>query len=161
MKRRKRLRSYTCHGHKLRFSIRLIRGAKAACSVHGSPFGLAQRVGFNRLSRTEAGLQSAETYWVKAQFVPAFSIEEKLRAKQPPTTSQNSSQPPSRDFKAEKKKRTRSKKQGAQPGHEKRERQLVENPNTVIEAYVDNCKNCHLHLWDQVPVQVVRRQVTE
>ena len=83
------------------------------------------------------------------------------RLKQPPTTSQNSSQPPSRDFKVEKKKRVRSKKKGAKPGHEKQERQLVENPNKVIEAYVDNCKNCHLSLLDQVPIQVVRHQVTE
>jgi len=84
-----------------------------------------------------------------------------VRIKQPPTTSQNSSQPPSRDFKGEKKKRKRSKKKGAKPGHEKQERPLVETPNKVIEVYVDNCKNCHLNLLDQVPVQVVRRQVTE
>ena len=83
------------------------------------------------------------------------------RLKQPPTTSQNSSQPPSRDFKSEKKKRKRNKQKGAKAGHEKQERQLVENPNKVIEAYVDNCKNCRLNLLDQVPVQVVRRQVTE
>lgn len=83
------------------------------------------------------------------------------RLQQPPTTSQNSSQPPSRDFKTEKKKRTRSKKKGAKFGHEKQERPLVEKPNTVIEVYVDNCKKCHLNLLDQVPVQVVRRQVTE
>lgn len=83
------------------------------------------------------------------------------RLKQPPTTSQNSSQAPSRDFKSEKKKRKRSKKKGAQAGHEKQERELVEKPNKVIEAYVDNCKNCHLNLLDQVPVQVVRRQVIE
>lgn len=80
---------------------------------------------------------------------------------EPPTTSQNSSQPPSRDFKTEKKKRTRSKKKGAKPGHEKQIRQLVENPNKVIEAYADHCKNCHLNLLDQVPVQIIRRQVTE
>jgi transposase len=86
---------------------------------------------------------------------------EMARLKQPPTTSRNSSQPPSRDFKTEKKKRTRSKKKGAKSGHEKQERQLVEKPNRVIEVYVDNCKNCHLNLLDQVPVQVVRRQVTE
>ena len=83
------------------------------------------------------------------------------RLKQPPTTSQNSSQPPSRDFKGQKKKRKRSKPKGAKAGHEKQERQLVEKPNTIIEAYVDHCKNCHLNLLDQVPVQVVRRQVTE
>jgi|GEM_PF-4948347 len=30
---------YTWHGHKLRFSMRLMRGAEAACSVRGSPSG--------------------------------------------------------------------------------------------------------------------------
>jgi hypothetical protein len=35
-------------------------------------------------------------------------LEEKLRLKQMPTTSKNSSQPPGRDFKGEKKKRKRS-----------------------------------------------------
>jgi hypothetical protein len=39
-------------------------------------------------------------------------LEEKLRLKQTPTTSKNSSQPPSRDFKSDKKKRKRSKKKG-------------------------------------------------
>jgi transposase len=85
-----------------------------------------------------------------------------MRFKQPPTTSQNSSQPPSRDFKSTtEKKRKRSKKKGAKPGHEKQERQLVENPNKVIEVYVDNCENCHHNLLDEVPVQVTRRQITE
>jgi len=84
------------------------------------------------------------------------------RFKQPPTTSQNSSQPPARDFKGStSKKRKRSKRKGAQPGHEKQERSLVANPNKIIEAYVDNCENCQLNLLDQVPVQVVRRQITE
>ena len=88
-------------------------------------------------------------------------VAEIARLKQPPTTSQNSSQPPSRDFKAEKKKRKRSKQKGAKAGHEKQERLLVEKPNKIIEAYVDNCKNCHQNLLDQIPVKVVRRQVTE
>ena len=84
------------------------------------------------------------------------------RLKQPPTTSQNSSQPPSRDFKTPaSKKRKRSKRKGARPGHAKQERALIDKPNKVIEAYVDNCENCHLNLLDQVPVQVVRRQITE
>jgi transposase len=84
------------------------------------------------------------------------------RLKQPPTTSKNSSQPPSRDFKAStEKKRKRSRKKGATPGHEKQERQLGDNPNKVIEVYVDNCENCHVNLLDQVPVQVTRRQITE
>jgi len=83
------------------------------------------------------------------------------RLKQPPTTSQNSSQPPSRDFKTSTKKRKRSKKKGAKPGHEKQERPLVENPNQVIEVYAGHCENCDHNLLDQVPVQVIRRQITE
>src|SRR3990172_5874624 len=87
---------------------------------------------------------------------------ELARLKQPPTTSKNSSQPPSQDFKAsEGKKRKRSKKKGAKPGHEKQERPLVDNPNKVIEVYVDHCESCHADLWDQIPTRVVRRQITE
>ena len=88
-------------------------------------------------------------------------LEGQLRVKQTQTTSKNSSQPPSRDFKSEKKKRKRSKKKGAKPGHEKQERVLVDNPSKVIEVYVDNCSNCHLNLLDQIPVQTIRRQITE
>jgi transposase len=84
--------------------------------------------------------------------------------KQPPTTSQNSSQPPSRDFKADKavgKKRKRSRKKGAKFGHEKQERLLVEKPDRVLEVYVDHCENCQTDLWDEIPVAVIRRQITE
>jgi transposase len=88
-------------------------------------------------------------------------LEEKLREKQTPVTSRNSSQPPSRDYKPEKKKRKRSKRKGSKPGHEKHERVLVDNPNKVIEAYVDNCSNCRINLLDQVPVKTIRRQITE
>lgn len=87
-----------------------------------------------------------------------------MRLKQGRTTSQNSSQPPSQDFKADQavgKKRKRSKKKGAKIGHEKQERQLVENPDKVIEVYVDNCENCQINLLDQVPVHIIRRQITE
>ena len=88
-------------------------------------------------------------------------LEENLRLKKTPTTSKNSSQPPSRDFKTEKKKRKRSKKQGAKFGHEKQERALVEQPDKVFYALVDNCQTCHINLLDQVPAQIIRRQITE
>jgi transposase len=88
-------------------------------------------------------------------------VEEKLRLKQTPTTSRNSSQPPARDFKGEKKKRKRSRKKGGKAGHEKHERALVENPSKVIDVHVDNCSNCHFNLLEQVPVRTVRRQVSE
>jgi transposase len=88
-------------------------------------------------------------------------LEEKLRLKQTPTTSKNSSQPPSQDFKSEKKKRRRNRKKGAKMGHEKLERALVDKPDKVIYALVDNCQTCHINLLDQVPTQVIRRQITE
>jgi uncharacterized small protein (DUF1192 family) len=70
------------------------------------------------------------------------------RLKQPPTTSKNSSQPPSRDFKASNgKKRKRSRKKGAQPGHEKQERPLVDNPDQVIETYAEYCETVKRIYW--------------
>jgi len=88
-------------------------------------------------------------------------LEEKLRLKRTPTTSKNSSQPPSRDFKSDKKQRQRNRKKGGKVGHEKQERALVEKPDKVFYALVDNCQACHVNLLDQVPVQVIRRQITE
>jgi len=88
-------------------------------------------------------------------------LEEKLRLKQTPTNSKNSSQPPSRDFKSDAKKRKRNRKKGGKFGHEKQERALVENPDKVFYALVDTCQSCHINLLDQVPTQVIRRQTTE
>lgn len=88
-------------------------------------------------------------------------LEEKLRLKRTPTTSKNSSQSPSRDFKSDKKKRKRNRKKGGQVGHEKQERALVENPDKVFYALVDSCQSCHVNLLDQVPTQIVRRQISE
>ena len=49
--------------------------------------------------------------------------------KRPPPTSRNSSQPPSRDQKADALRRTRRRRPGAQRGHARRERPLVDNPD--------------------------------
>jgi len=86
------------------------------------------------------------------------------RLKHPPTSSRNSSQPPSRDWKGDApsgSKRPRPKKPGAQAGHAKAERPLVENPDQVIEARVTTCAGCGADLQALVPERVVRRQVTE
>jgi hypothetical protein len=88
-------------------------------------------------------------------------LEEQLRLKKAPTTSKNSWQPSARDFKGEKKKRKRNKKQGAKFGHEKQERALVEQPDKVFYALADNCQTWHINLLDQVPTQIIRRQITE
>jgi len=83
------------------------------------------------------------------------------RLKQPPSTSRNSSQPPARDWKADRPTRKRRKKVGAQPGHAKAERPLVDNPEQVIEVWVETCAQCGSGLLDQAPERVLRRQVTE
>ena len=89
-------------------------------------------------------------------------LAEVERLKQSRSNSRNSSQPPSRDYKSNApKKRRRHKKVGAKVGHEKAERPLVEKPNKVIEVWVDTCETCQVNLLDQVPVRIIRRQVTE
>jgi transposase len=78
---------------------------------------------------------------------------EVTKHRQPPPTSRNSSQPPSLDYKANLPGRRR-KRRGAKPGHERAIRELVDDPDQVIEA----CQ-CDLRLVE--PRAVVRRQVTE
>ena len=83
------------------------------------------------------------------------------RLKKPPTTSQNSSQPPSRDWKSNSASRKRHQKTGAKPGHARAQRALVDNPNTVIEARVSRCADCGANLRFVKPTRVLRRQITE
>jgi transposase len=88
---------------------------------------------------------------------------ENERLKHPPTSSQNSSQPPSRDWKVDAPtgRRTRRKKRGAQPGHAKAGRALVEQPDQVLEVRVTTCTGCGADLQAVTPERVLRRQVTE
>lgn len=87
-------------------------------------------------------------------------LEEQLRVKRTPPNSKNSSQPPSRDFKSDKKKQRR-RRRGAKAGHARQERELVEKPDKVIYALAENCATCQVNLLDQVPVKIIRRQITE
>ncbi len=86
----------------------------------------------------------------------------RLKAQLPPT-SQNSSQPPSRDWKADTPTGgpRRPRKRGAKHGHTKHVRALVEHPDTVIEASVPTCTACGTDLQAVTPVRIVRRQITE
>ena len=61
--------------------------------------------------------------------------------KKPPTNSRNSSQPPSRDWKVNRREAP-AKKRGVQPGHVRTERSLVEQPTTVVRAPVTVCEQC-------------------
>ena len=101
-----------------------------------------------------------------ALIVQLLAEMERLRAevdrlKQPPTSSRNSSQPPSRDWKGNRPAGKGRPKQGAKPGHVKAERPLVDKPNTVIEARVAVCTACGADVREVPPARTIRRQVTE
>ena len=86
------------------------------------------------------------------------------RLKSPPTSSHNSSQPPSRDWKGNTptgRPRPTHKKRGAQPGHVQAVRPLVEKPNTIVEARRACCTECGADLRAVTPERIVRRQLTE
>ncbi|MBM4424887.1 MAG: IS66 family transposase, partial [Chloroflexi bacterium] len=87
--------------------------------------------------------------------------EELAQSKKPPPTSHNSSQPPSRDWKADRPQRKRHKKVGAKPGHAKAERRLVDNPDKVIDVWAEACPKCGVGLLEQAPERAIRRQLTE
>jgi len=87
--------------------------------------------------------------------------EEVTALKKPATTSRNSSQPPSRDWKRNRPVGKRSKKRGAKLGHAKTERPLVEKPDAVIEARVTTCAQCGTDLGRVAPQRTLRRQITE
>jgi transposase len=61
-------------------------------------------------------------------------------------SSKNSSLPPSRDSREARqrrpKKRSSGKKQGGQPGHEGTHREMVADPDRVIEHWPESCEGC-------------------
>jgi len=81
--------------------------------------------------------------------------------RQPPTTSSNSSQPPSRDQKANRPNKKRRKKHGPPKGHPKYSRPLVEQPDQIVVAAVEECQHCHANLKGAEPDQIIKRQITE
>jgi transposase len=88
-------------------------------------------------------------------------LEAQLGNRPPPATSRNSSQPPSRDQKTNAGEQKSHKRVGAKPGHEPATRPLVENPDRVIEAKVEQCANCHADLHAVPPDRIVRHQIEE
>jgi len=83
------------------------------------------------------------------------------KLRQPPTTSINSSQPPSRDQKANQPKKKRRKKHGPPKGHPKHSRPLVDNPDQIVVASVEECEHCHANLKGIEPDEIIKRQITE
>jgi transposase len=95
--------------------------------------------------------QQAEIAQLKAEIA---------QLKQPPPTSRNSSQPPSRDQKAQTTKSAK-KKQGPPFGHARYQRPLIAHPDRLITAQVSVCQSCQADLQNVAPVHIERRQITE
>jgi transposase len=79
----------------------------------------------------------------------------------PPTSSKNSSQPPSRDQKGNATKKKGRRRHGPPKGHEKYERKLVADPNHVIEMRAKYCQNCEASLEGEQGQLVKVNQITE
>jgi len=85
---------------------------------------------------------------------------ELAQLKQPPPTSRNSAQPPSRDQKVQLTKPPK-KKHGPPFGHTRHQRPLVDNPERVIPAGVSSGQACQANLQGVTPAHIQRRQLTE
>ena len=79
----------------------------------------------------------------------------------PPTTSLNSSQPPSRDQKANKPEAGAKRKYGPPAGHAQHERQFVADPDHVVELKARHCAGCAADLQGQAGTLVDVNQITE
>ena len=77
------------------------------------------------------------------------------------TNSRNSSQPPSRDQKANQPSDKTKKKHGPPFGHQKFSRPLVDKPDRVIQVPVTECEQCHADLSRVAAEDFARRQITE
>src|SRR4030043_2306594 len=79
----------------------------------------------------------------------------------PPTSSKNSSQPPSRDQKGNLPAHRRRHPQGPPIGHEKHERKFIAQPDHVVELRAKSCCKCHTDLSNQAGQLVDVNQITE
>jgi hypothetical protein len=82
------------------------------------------------------------------------------QGKKPPTNSSNSSQPPSRDQKANLPKGRKRHRHGPPVGHVKYERKLVANPDHVVEAKPQVCEHCQADLSKESGKLVDVNQIT-
>jgi transposase len=79
----------------------------------------------------------------------------------PPTSSKNSSLPPSQDQKGSLPKDRRKRRHGPPPGHEKHERKFVAQADQVVNIQVKGCCCCHADLSAERGRLVKVNQITE
>lgn len=90
------------------------------------------------------------------------ALRKKLeQGKKPPTNSGNSSQPPSRDWKSNLPPERKKRRRGPPPGHAKHERQLVVNPDHIVEVKPRVCHTCQCDLSQESVVLLDINQITE
>lgn len=103
---------------------------------------------------------------MSAQIEALRADNEALRIKleklqKPPTNSGNSSQPPSRDYKANLTKKGGRKRHGPPNGRQKCERAWVANPDHVVDVKAQVCEHCQTDLSAGEERLVRANQVTE
>jgi transposase len=79
----------------------------------------------------------------------------------PPTTSKNSSQPPSKDQKSNQGKNRLRHKHGPQFGHDKHERALVAQADQIVDLRSQSCNGCQADLSGEEGQLVKVNQITE
>jgi transposase len=83
------------------------------------------------------------------------------KGKKPPTNSGNSSQPPSQDQKGNLQAKRKRHKHGPPAGHKKFERELVGEPDYVVEVKPSACHKCQTNLEQVEFVLAEINQITE
>jgi len=83
------------------------------------------------------------------------------KGKKPPTNSNNSSQPPSQDQKANLGAKRKKHRHGPPLGHVKYERKFVGNPDHVVEVKPQVCKHCQTDLSKESSRLIDVNQITE
>jgi transposase len=83
------------------------------------------------------------------------------KGKKPPTNSNNSSQPPSQDQKANLPAKRKKHRHGPPVGHVKYERKMVAHPDHIVEIKPQVCKRCQTDLSKESAKLVDVNQITE
>src|SRR4030065_735174 len=92
--------------------------------------------------------------------IEALKLKIEINQK-PPTSSKNSSQPPSRDQKGNLPAHRRRHRHGPPIGHKKHERKFIAQPDHVVELRAKSCCKCHTDLNSQAGQLVNVNQITE
>lgn len=90
------------------------------------------------------------------------ALKKKLeKGKKPPANSGNSSQPPSRDQKADLTKKRKKHRHGPPKGHVKYERKMMADPDHVVEVKPRVCEDCQTDLAESCGQLADVNQITE